>query len=172
MLRLTGAILLVLSGMCLGRFYGEKYDRRLRQMREIRRICRMLQSEIGYSRAPFSHAFYKISGRCSGCFRSWLTAMAEELQEKEEGSMKTVWEHHLSYLRENTLLRTKDLECLASLGDGMGFLDIEMQQGAIAVFLTEWEEMIKEGRERAASVKKTAFCVGLLGSMMLAILLW
>lgn len=172
MLRLTGAIILILSGTYLGWFYGERFDRRLHQMREIRRICQMLQSEIGYSRAPFSYAFCKISGRCNGCFRNWLTAMAKELQEKEEGSMKTVWENNLLYLKGETSLRRKDLECLASLGDGMGFLDMEMQQGAIALFLTEWEEMIKEGRERSASVKKTAFCVGLLGSMMLAILLW
>ncbi len=172
MLRILGAILIVIAGIGLGLERIQSLQNQATSMEEIRRILLLLQSEISYTKVPFAYAFEKISRKCKNPYRKWLHTMWTNLQEQEGGRLKSIWEEAVITCLPPSGLRKKEIETLQELGADLGLLDGQMQQQVLTVFLRDWQTELEKKKKVMAEQSRLCFCVGCMGSLMLLILLW
>lgn len=172
MLRILGGILIVIAGIGIALERIQSLRKNVSSMEEIRRILLLLQSEISYTKVPFSYAFDKLSRKCKEPYGTWLHSMGKHLQEQEGGRIRSVWEEDVRTCLPPSGLCKKDIEKLEGLGADLGLVDGQMQQQVLAIFLQDWQEELEKKKKVMAEQSRICFCVGCMGSLMLLILLW
>ena len=171
MLKFTGCILIVVASSVMGYMRGLDIQRHLEDVQTIRQLFLMLKSEIKYAKTPFAEAFYHIGRRMEGQYAKWLMQLSRELEEKTGAVFINVWSSTIENCLKDTYLSREDLNRLKEAGVHMGYMDEEMQLGAIRLFLEQLEIEIQQIRENIAVQRRLCNCLGVMGGIFLAVIL-
>lgn len=171
MQKFIGCVLIVLASSGMGYFRGMELQQHLSEIEGIRQLFLMLRSEIKYTKAPLGEAFYHIGRRMDGIYKKWLDGLAEKLEEKSGAVFTNVWSESIDTYLKGTCLQKEDLKQLKEVGAHMGYLDEEMQIGAIDLFLEQLEVEIQVMRQNIATQRRLCNCLGVMGGVFLAVVL-
>ena len=86
----------------------------------------------------------------------------------------SVWEYLGSGLEEQgirPMLGTEEWELMCRFGNSIGYLDLEMQQKTLALYLEELERAIEQLRREEPEKKRLCWGLGILGGLFLAVVL-
>ena len=69
------------------------------------------------------------------------------------------------------MLGTEEWELMCRFGNSIGYLDLEMQQKTLALYLEELERAIEQLRREEPEKKRLCWGLGILGGLFLAVVL-
>mgnify|MGYP002225811701 CR=1 FL=1 len=144
---------------------------RRRFLEEVKRIAAGLQGEIGYTQQFF---LWHCAGRGHAGMekREKLFLVAgERLEANPECPFGSIWEAVLEEQGIRPMLGTEEWELMCRFGNSIGYLDLEMQQKTLALYLEELERAIEQLRREEPEKKRLCWGLGILGGLFLAVVL-
>jgi len=82
-----------------------------------------------------------------------------------------LWQHALERYFSDTHLDKRNLELLKNMGTNMGYLDREMQVGAIDLYLEQLKLNIRKMQEELPEKRRILNCLGVMGGIFVAVVL-
>jgi stage III sporulation protein AB len=137
----------------------------------LKQAIYMLRGEIKYSRSTLPEAFGILAERTSAPFSGFFGMLEKELARQEGQSLKVIWEHEIRRSLGNSTLRKEEKRKLGQLGDGLGYLDLEMQLSTLELYLEQLNEDIARASGELETKQKLYKSLGIAGGAFLVILL-
>ena len=134
-----------------------------------------IKGEITYSRAPLEEALERVGRRENGFLGRLFTGAAREIAASGR-------KHFLKYGRnrwrlikkgpQGEILDEKDIKQLAGLGGRLGYLDVDMQERTLLLYLEQLELSISRLRGEMRERCRLSTALGMMGSLLLVILMY
>lgn len=175
-LRCLGAVLVILGASGFGISLSVQYARRLSQLEELRRMIFLLKGQIVYANASLPEAFEAVGKREKGFLGALFCRVSEQAETLEEENFSAVWEQEIRKMeekkeKEQSALSKADRQSLAGLGRHLGFLDREMQERNLLLYLEELDEQIGQLRSHRQETCRLYTSLGVMGGIFLAVIL-
>jgi stage III sporulation protein AB len=171
MVKIIGCILIIgatsMAGICAAFREDEMYN----EIKYVRQLLYILQSEIQYSRTYLAEAFSNISGFVKSPYNVWLRQLHFRLERKNDGSMNKMWKETIDEYLIDVRLPNKQKEQLKELGVCLGCADISVQMKYMELLGNQLELAMEEMREELQMKKKLYRCIGIASGLFIAILL-
>ena len=162
MLKLAGALMIILSAGGIGISCSVDVKRYCMELRLLKQMLYMLRGEIKYTKTPLQEAFTAISLRMPEPFCSFLRQTAEEMENLDGRTFGELFKGQIRKGLGSTRLKMEDLEQLGALGESLGYLDLEMQISSIELYLEQLEVRIRDTLQLELLMKKLTQISGVL----------
>ena len=171
MLKAAGACLVVAAAAGIGVSFSADLKKRCSELRMLKQMIYMLRGEIKYTKTPLPEAFSHIAVRLPEPFSLFLNGTAERMRRMEGETLGEIWRDQIKKDLAASHLSRQDKEQLATLGEILGYLDLEMQLSAVDLYLEQLESGIRQAQEDAGEKRKLYQTLGVAGGIFLVILL-
>lgn len=173
-LKWAGALMILAAGPGLGWWMADRWKKRLEQLEELRRLIYSLKGEITYSQAPLGEAFERSGRRCQGPLGQMFLQVSREIGQRQGDSLDQIWKRQAEQLvREHPdlPLNREDIDHLKGLGSQLGYLDIQMQERTLLLYLEQLDLAIGYLREHKKEKCRLYTSLGMMGGLFLVIVL-
>ncbi|MEL3974090.1 stage III sporulation protein SpoIIIAB [Rossellomorea oryzaecorticis] len=170
MIKILGAIFILLSTSWAGFEVSKYLTERPRQLRMLKVALQSLEAEITYSHTPLHEATRKISKQLQKPVSWFFENFSKKLTEQEI-SVKKAWEDSLEEVWKLTAFKSGEYEILKQFGENLGKHDLVTQQKHIHLALKHLEREETEAVERQRKYEKMTKSLGFLSGLLLIILL-
>lgn len=172
MMKIVGAFLIVGTTSIWGMAKAERVKKQLENMKDLQKIISFLQSEIRYSKAFLGEIFDNLRQRIKEPYKSWFWDMSERTKSFSGESFGEIWKDSIGkHLRELELPKY-ELEALKSLGNQLGYADIQVQMKMIDLYQEHLERTIREVYDEARMKVRLYHCLGVMSGLFVAVLLF
>lgn len=171
MLKLVGAVLILASATGLGISYSLDLKKRCMELRLLKQLVYLLRGELKYTRTPLPDAFGHMAERMREPFSAFLRSMERELGNLEGKTFGELWRGQIDRELAGTFLKKEDKEQLKTLGEVLGYLDLEMQLNSLDLYLEQLDLSILEAQEAIRTKRKLYQSLGVAGGIFLILLL-
>ena len=145
--RIIGAVLVLSGAAGLGRFYAMRFTCRLQILEELRRLLYLLKGEILYANASLEEAFSNTGGRGTGPMKELFEQVADRLGKRQGETFRQMWEEETERIRGTLPLTQEDICQMKDFGRQLGYLDRQMQERTILLYLEQLEHTIDNLRK-------------------------
>lgn len=171
MLKLFGALLIVLAGAMIGRLQAKKLSDRPGQIRRIVRILGQLETEIAYGFTPLPAALRKVAKQTAEPLSSLFEQIGSRLEQEEQAVMD-VWQQTIYREWHRTAMKTAEKEVVIGLGYTLGTTDREDQIKHLRLAAKQLEGLELEAAEDQKKYEKVWRSLGLLGGALVAVIMY
>jgi len=171
MVRIAGAVFVVAGCTGMGLWLGRGIRRRVDELNEVKKTAILLRGEIRYSLAPLPEAIGRIALKAKPPLTEYLQEIYQELSAMEGKSFSEIWTRNTENFLSGSYLKPEDLNIIIDLGTKLGYLDKEMQLGAIDLFLDQLGQIIDEQVRVMPAKQKIYNYLGVLCGALIVILL-
>lgn len=171
MLKIAGAIMILIACAGIGYGKGREYKQRIRQLLLEKRMILMLRGEIQYALTPLPDAFSSIAGRMDNLYGTFLKEVSMELQKQNAKTVGQVWEEKAKEIFSKSVLTREDIKQLQALGGQLGYLDTQMQLSTIELHLEQLEHKILALEQEQGKKSRVCNCLGIFAGVMLNLML-
>ena len=171
MLKLTGSLMVTCSCGALGLWKAAQWKEHLGMLEQLRKMLVLLKGEILYAHAPLGEAFGNVGRKAEGVLARLFLGVEERIGRQQGELFYVIWREETEACREDMLLSEREMEELIAFGEHLGYLDLEMQEHTIALYLEQLELRIRESQEAARTKQKLYQSLGVAGGIFLVILL-
>ncbi|WP_042201914.1 stage III sporulation protein SpoIIIAB [Paenibacillus camerounensis] len=172
MLKLLGAVLVVVAGALAGFTRAAQYADRPRNIRGLIAALQRLETEILYGYTPLPEALHRIGQQSKGTLQAFFTAAAEEmsppLNRTAEEAFKRAVEQHF----RSASLKGAEKEIIRQLSCTLGTSDRSNQSTHIALALQQLKQEETVAREDQGKYEKMSKSLGLLLGVLIVILIF
>ena len=150
------------------------YKKRLSTLENLRRMIYCLKGEIVYSHAPLEEAFERIGKREKGVWVNFLHRLQKRSAVITERHFSKIWEQTIEEMEKNgkpLFLEKEDREKLLSLGGQLGYLDTQMQERTLLLYLEQLELSVSRLRGEIREKCRLSTVLGVMGSLFLVIVM-
>lgn len=166
---------MVLSGSAyFGIVQAAGLKKRKSSLKSIERILMYLESEIRYKHSLISEALINASKKADKPFNNWLFFLSERVTSDiavETDGFYEIWVSSLEMLRQDTCLSNEDIEELATVGQTLGYLDIEAHRAGLELEMKSLHEKICEYNEALTGKMRISVIAGALFGILVVIVL-
>ncbi|MCI9582185.1 stage III sporulation protein AB [Clostridiaceae bacterium] len=170
-MKFLGAVLVV--GSCTG--FGLGAVRRLKERRRLLEALRQmifhLRGEILYANAPLSCALLRTGSRGSGWAAALFTESARELEREGGDPFEVIWKRQVERRSGDTVLSETDRKSLLRFGMNLGYLDRDMQEKTMQLYLEDLEMALERLRREEPDKSRLLFGMGVLSGLFLTVIL-
>lgn len=170
-LKIIGAVIIVLSSTLIGFFYSRKEEYRINDLNEMKRAFTILISEIEYASNSLPESMINISNKTENPISKILIDFAENLNKKDGQTIQQLWTEAVIKNKNDTYFIDEDLENIKSFGSTLGYLDRNMQINNINMMIDYINKKTDTLSEISIKNKKMYRSLGILGGMIIAIIL-
>ncbi|MBQ8591341.1 MAG: stage III sporulation protein AB [Lachnospiraceae bacterium] len=171
MLKITGAILLVLGTTGVGISFASDMKKRLYHIRYLYHIFSLLLSEIGYAKASIEEACRTVSDKVQRPYRQFLEQIYEKMKANTGEAFAELWKHAMQAHLSELPLKKADWKILEEFADYTGYMDIDLQKQVITYKLQDLEKLILQIEEETAKQSKLYLTLGFMSGVFLTIVL-
>ncbi|WP_168119251.1 stage III sporulation protein SpoIIIAB [Paenibacillus sp. HB172176] len=171
MIKLIGALLIVLSGTLIGFQQAARYALRPKQLRALAHALQRLETEIGYGHTPLPTAILRTAEASPEPIASMLRNAAEGLTGSEELSFRESWEAAIQGGWKETAMRSNEQGVLLRLGSTLGISDKEDQMKHLRLALLQLKTEEDGARDDQGKYEKMWKSLGLLSGILIVILM-
>ena len=171
MIKLIGALLIVISGTLIGFHQASRYAQRPKQLRQLAHALQRLETEIGYGHTPLPEALKRTADNTPEPVSSILRSAAEGLATAEEPSFRESWEAAIQASWKETAMRGSEQSVLIRLGSTLGISDKEDQMKHLRLALQQLKSEEDGARDDQAKYEKMWKSLGLLSGVLIVILM-
>lgn len=172
MLKLCGILCMLLGSTGIGILCARDLDLRTAELAHLQRLMLLLRGEIRYMHQPLPEAFLHISGIAPPLFADFLRRTADGLRARDGRTADEIWSRNLDRIAPLLHISGSDLRELKKLGNVLGYLDVEMQIGAIDYYLEQIQTAIARAAQISESRRRLYRYLGVLGGAALAVLVF
>lgn len=170
-MKFAGSILVIAAASLMGVRAAMDLDRTYNEIKYVRQILYLLESEIQYSRAFLSEAFSKLAKMVREPYRTWFQELCVKMEDRDGGKFDILWENTIKECLDGLYLPRQEMEKLTELGQYLGTADTQVQMKYIELLDGQLDLTMKEMREELRGKKKLYHCLGIMGGLFLTILL-
>ncbi len=171
-LKLTGAVIVIINGFLLGNYYGMQIARRLSALRQIYLCMQLLKHEIVYQHATLSEAFSHVKRHSIEQMSDWLSCLLAGIQIRNGTRFDEIWNEALEVLKRDTALTQSDLEVLSEFGSNLGYLNLSLQEERITYYMILLEKRITEIEQILVIRRRLYRTAGILGGCFVVLVLF
>lgn len=170
-MKLVGCILIVTGTSGYGIWLAARYGERLETLEQLRQMIFLLKGQILYANAPLEEAFETVGRRTEGAAAALFSKVAERIREQEGEPFIQIWKEEIAGLGPGPALTGKDRQTLSGMGEHLGFMDRDMQERNLLLYLEQLDLEIQNLREHKQERSRLYTSLGVMGGLFLAILL-
>lgn len=171
MMKLSGALFVILATTFLGVKKADDIQEEYRQMRYLQRMVSMIESEIRYARSHLGEIFFHIAGHAKEPYKEWLLSMRREMSLGSGRAFEDIWSQSVKGYLTQTGLPKGEVDRLIQLGGQLGVPDMEHQLGVLELYQKQLSVSMEEMHEAMGARVKLCRCLGVMGGMLIAVLL-
>lgn len=170
-LRVAGVALILAGSAGYGAGVAGNYRQRLRLLEQLRQMIFLLKGQILYANAPLQEAFGSVGRRSEGKLGELFSRTADRIDGQQGEPFFQIWKEEVEGLEKETVLTGEDCRSLTALGEHLGYLDRDMQERNLLLFLEQLDLTVQELRGRREERCRLYTSLGVLGGCFLAVLL-
>lgn len=170
-MKVAGCILILSGSTGLGVWIAQWYQRRLDNLEQLRQMVILLKGQILYANAPLEEAFETIGHRTEGFLADLFLRVSERIQVQEGESFQRLWQEEVGQVTAEEAFSKKDRQALSGMGEHLGFLDRDMQERNLLLYLEQLDLDIQALREQKQERSRLYISLGVMGGLFLSIIL-
>ncbi|MDP4169131.1 MAG: stage III sporulation protein SpoIIIAB [Bacillota bacterium] len=170
MIKLIGAIFIIISTTWTGFEASRHLSERPKQLRQLKSALQSLEAEIMYGHTPLHEAARRLASQLSKPLSWFFESFAKKLTDTET-TVKDAWELSLKEVWKLTALKQAEFEVMKQFGETLGRHDRHSQQKQIILTLTHLEREEADARDKQDKYEKMVKSLGFLTGLLLIILL-
>lgn len=171
MLKILG-ILMVFTGCSLtGILIDLNYRKRVKELEEMIYALECLKGEISYKLSPLQEASALIGHQMKYGIGDIFTTFSYYLQEKRADDVHTLWKKALEVNLGQLHFNEEDTLKLEEFGRGLGYLDKQMQQVNIDLYLNKFKSILDKALSEQEKSSKLRMGMGILIGACISILI-
>ena len=171
MIKLLGAIIIIVATTWTGFEAAKHLSERPRQLRALRSALQSLEAEIMYGHTPLHEASRRLAEQLTNPLATFFDSFAKKLTDTET-TVKEAWETSLKEVWKATALKQGEFEIMKQFGETLGRHDRFSQQKHIMLTLSHLEREEADAIDRQAKYEKMVKSLGFLSGLLLIILLF
>ncbi|HEY2422393.1 MAG TPA: stage III sporulation protein SpoIIIAB [Neobacillus sp.] len=171
MIKLVGAIFIIVATTWTGFEAARHLSERPRQLRALKSALQSLEAEIMYGHTPLHEAARRLSAQLPVPISTFFDAFAKKLTDTET-TVKEAWGTSLKEVWRSTALKQGEFEIMKQFGETLGRHDRFSQQKHIMLTLTHLEREEAEAIQNQTKYEKMVKSLGFLTGLLLIILLF
>ena len=172
MLKVVGAMLLIMSTGIVGLVIARNISLRPQQIRHIKSGLQMLETEMLYGLTPLPQALKRVGARIASPINLLFITSSQYLEKGEGITAGEAWELALNELEQESALLSEDLDILLYFGQSLGGSDKEEQSKNLKMVQEHLKNVEQKAEESKARNTKLWQYVGFsLGAVIALILL-
>lgn len=171
MLKLIGALMIMLSGTFLGMYKANLFASRPKQIRELVLIFQRLLTEINYSYSPLADALHKIGSQASKPLGRLFIAAAEHMNSPKGHSASESFHYAVDKYWSQTAMKQPEKDVILQLSLSLGTSDREEQNKHITLAIQQLNHEEITAREDQLKYEKMSRSLGLLVGALIVILI-
>lgn len=165
MLKLIGALIVVVGTTSYGFYRSSLYTKRVEQLKQLIYALNRLRSDIQYNLTPLPDAFRQLSLSIKPPFNDFFKQLHLKLeQDRTTSSFEQIWSIELEKLQYESELLPQQIDILVQLGAVLGISDSEDQyqhlQHALERLSIEEEIAVEEQGKYASLWRNLGALVG------------
>lgn len=170
-IKITGFAMVVIGAGGLGRRQAAVYDKRLGTLEQLRTMLFLLKGQILYANATLEEAFCTVGERTSGVPAEFFLAVAQRIHNQKGEPFFEIWKEEAENRKKDLGLLKKGQYELEKFGEHLGYLNRDMQERTILLYLEQLDLAIGDMREHRREKMRLYTSLGVMGGFFLAILL-
>lgn len=170
-LKAAGCAMMVAGTSGYGSWMASGYRRRMELLIGLRQMIFLLKGQIIYANAPLPEAFEAVGDRTEGVLAEFFLRVAGRLDAQQGETFCEIWKEEVESIDKETALTKADRQSLATLGEHLGFLDREMQERNLLLYLEQLDLVIDDLRERREEKCRLYTSLGVMSGLFLTVLL-
>lgn len=170
-MKIAGCILIVAGTSGYGIWLAARYGERLRTLEQLRQMVFLLKGQIVYANAPLEEAFEAVGNRTEGALPELFLNVAGRIREQQGEPFVQIWKDEIAALGPEPALTEPDRLMLGGMGEHLGFLDRDMQERNLLLFLEQLDLVIEGLRVHKQERSRLYTSLGVMSGLFLAILL-
>lgn len=172
MLKALGLILIIVSGTGIGYSLGMDLTRMEKHLEMLLRMTILLKGEIRYGNASLYDSFTGAAAKMQGEYKEFLSGVAEEMEKHKGEAFGDIFRKCARDHFQKERLTEEERDRFYSLGEHLGYLDLDMQMKQLELFEEDIEYSIKKLQKDLPARKKAYRSLGLLLGILLAVVVW
>lgn len=170
-MKIAGCLMVVAGTSGYGVWLARRYGQQLAELEQLRQMIFLLKGQILYANAPLHEAFETVGRRTEGRLAELFVQVAERIGEQNGETFCSIWKSEVEMLGTEPALSKEDRQSLAALGEHLGFLDREMQERNLLLYLEQLDLRIQQMREHKQERCRLYTSLGVMSGLFLTILL-
>ena len=170
-LKTTGAVMMVMGSSGYGAWMAGNYRNRLSLLEQLRQMIFLLKGQITYANAPLPEAFEAVGKRTKGMLADLFMRVSERMEDQQGEPFCQIWKEEVEKMNVEGTLTKEDRQSLAGLGEHLGFMDCEMQERNLLLYLEQLDLVIEELRSHRQERCRLYTSLGVMAGIFLAVLL-
>ncbi|MEH7224817.1 stage III sporulation protein SpoIIIAB [Bacillus sp. JJ1566] len=170
MIKIIGAIFILLATTWAGFEAARRLSDRPRQLRMLKTALQSLEAEIMYGHVPLIDVATHLSRQIPKPISYFFEGFAKRLQTGDV-SVKVAWDESLKEVSKLTAFHQGEIEILQQFGETLGQHDRTSQQKHILLAITHLEREEIEAKDRQLRYEKMVKSLGFLSGLLVVILL-
>ena len=174
LLKYLGAALILISAPGLGMYLAGQWKERLRLLEKLRQMIYFLKGEITYSHAPLAEALERVGRRSGGPLGDMFVRASERICTQEGESLQEIWSGEIRTTAAGAKklpLTRADLEQFTALGEHLGYLDVDMQERTLLLYLEQLDLSIEYLQAHRQEKCRLYTSLGVMGGIFLVIVM-
>lgn len=171
MFRIVGCLLIIAAGTGLGFSESLRLSERICTLEMLLQMVICLKGEISSGNASLPDAFCGTAGRMNGKYREFLINAANRMKAGNGEKLSQICRECAEASLKKSCLTHGEKDAFFSVGEYLGYMDLEMQMKQLSLYEKNLEEDISRLKEEASRKKRLYRSLGILGGLLLAVLL-
>ncbi|MCI9184782.1 MAG: sporulation protein [Lachnospiraceae bacterium] len=170
-LKAAGCLLIIAGTSGWGSWMAANYQNRIKLLEQLRQMVLLLKGQILYANAPLQEGFETVGRRTDGPLADLFSQVAGRIEQQQGETFCQIWKEEVGNLEKEAALSRADRQSLAALGEHLGFLDKDMQERNLLLYLEELDMAIEELRAHKQERCRLYTSLGVMGGLFLTVLL-
>ncbi|GAA4845869.1 stage III sporulation protein SpoIIIAB [Paenibacillus vulneris] len=172
MLKLLGAMMILLSATLFGFYQAQQYSRRPKQIGDVIRALQRLETEIVYGFTPLREALMKVASSCPQPVTAIFRHTAEELGQAGGRPAQQIWQQSLQEHWKHTSMKAGEQDIVRQLGFTLGLSDSADQVKHLRLAIQQLQGELDGAEEERKRYEGMWRSLGLLMGALVVILMY
>lgn len=171
MIKGLGIVLIIAASTILGFYYGEKFKKRLKELKELQRGVYILKSEINFTHSLLPEALYRVYEKCDGNVGKIFLRVSELLNTNEEKDVYSCFNQSIGEKRGELALTESDVGIFLDFTKTLGEMDIDGHNDMLALTLENLGKAVEDAERNIDKNVKMYRYLGFSFGAMVGIIL-
>ncbi|MDS1030079.1 stage III sporulation protein SpoIIIAB [Bacillota bacterium LX-D] len=172
MLKIIGALLVIIVCSLFGFRIGKYFQLRPIQLRELRSLLNLLETEIVYASTPLPIALEKLAHRCSKPLDTLFLTTREGLLSGYGLTAAEAWEKGVAKIKNVIMLDPEDLSILNDFGMGLGSSDKQEQIKHLELTKEYLKQQEYKAEQKKVQNERLCKTMGFLTGMIIVLIMY
>lgn len=165
LVKIIGGLLIISTSGLMGILFSNRLSIRYRELKNLRRLMQMLETEVTYGATPLPVALSNISKKAEGLISSFFVVVSESLAERSFYSVTDAWTYAADTVLSESAFQRADIDLVKGFGSILGCSGREDQKKHFELFYLQLKNQedaaLDEINKSARMYRSLGFLLGI-----------